>query len=154
MSSSHFSTTFRFAYTLIILILLSSCVTRRQSTPQLAAPASQESALVSARSVDEAISAFEKAELVVDSYREESLNQDWFPGTIKASSFSACSSCTRSYIFLFDNQANYERAFEDYSLGGFYTYGNSNRVLLIVAKDINASTANRHGAAFGAKQSH
>jgi hypothetical protein len=110
---------------------------------------------VSAISVDEAISAFENAGLVVDSYKKESLSQDWFPGTIEASSFSACSSCARSYIFLFDNQANYERALEDYSfVGGFYTYGNSNRVLLIVARDTNASIANKYGAAFGAKQSH
>ena len=166
----------RFAYQfvsiIIVSIILSSC--KPSSEPNYAAPTSSPAALsptlvpealptttprpaVSiaspARSASKAVAAFRDAGLPVIAQKTESLDQDWFPGTEEAVSFYVCSSCKKSYVFHFDNKADYDYAHETYSMS-WHTYGNLNRVLLIIHSGSDADIANDYGAAFGSRQSH
>lgn len=158
--------------TVFLMISLSACNNRSPSneetqtnTPQSIATleitpadsttseADQTNSPSAARTVEEAIEAFKTNDLSVFQERKESLNQDWFPGTIGVISFKACNSCDSSFIMDFDNTQNAENAFETYSItDNFHSFINSqNRLVLIMAKDINTGTARQYAISIEAK---
>lgn len=143
----------------LFTFLLTACAASIQSTPTPMPTATQspaQSTAVAVKNTRDAIDAFAISGLAVEDLKTESLNQDWFPGTIEALSFQTCATCKRSYVLRFNRAENFNRALDDYEfVGGFYTYSNTpNRLIILLAKDMDINKANRYGAAIGAGQTY